>query len=341
MRLAELQYNLPPELIAQQPAAPRDASRLMVVDRGSAHIEHRVFHDIGDYLERGDCLVVNDTRVIPARFHCRRESGGRIEVLFLTRESDSWQVLLKPSGRLHVGERIRCESADVEIELIERGERGEWKVRPRPEVQPLDFLARVGQTPLPPYIQRSSGPSAADDERYQTVYAAQPGAVAAPTAGLHFTPELLRALSVRGVRRAEVTLHVGLGTFAPLEVDDLRQHRMHFERLSVSAAAADAIALTRRDGRNTIAVGTTVVRVLESFGDAPVAPRDGGTDIFIYPPFAFRHTNRLITNFHLPGSTLLALVSAFAGVELMRAAYEQAIERRYRFYSFGDAMLIL
>ncbi|MCH7870356.1 MAG: tRNA preQ1(34) S-adenosylmethionine ribosyltransferase-isomerase QueA [Planctomycetes bacterium] len=341
MRLAELQYDLPPELIAQTPCRPRDAARLLVVDRASGAIEHRVFRDVGDYLDRGDCLVLNDTRVIPARFHCRRATGGKIEAFFLEAADDCWQVLLKPSARLREGEWLRCDAAEFELELIERGHRGAWAVRPRPAVDPLDLLARIGQTPLPPYIRRDDGPATADDEEYQTVYAEHAGAVAAPTAGLHFTPELLSTLVSRGVRRADLTLHVGPGTFTPIEVETLRDHRMHSERFSVDEAAAAVIARAHREGRRTVAVGTTAVRVLESFGSEPVAARRGTTDIFIYPPFEFQHTDRLITNFHLPGSTLLALVSAFCGVELARSAYQQAIAERYRFYSYGDAMLIL
>lgn len=341
MRLAELQYDLPPELIAQAPCRPRDAARLLVVDRASGAMEHRIFRDLGEYLNAGDCLVLNDTRVIPARFHCRRATGGRIEALFLDAAHDSWRMLLKPSARLRAGERLRCERGETELELIKRGERGAWTVRPRPEIEPFELLARIGQMPLPPYIRRDDGPVVDDERQYQTVYAARPGAVAAPTAGLHFTPELLDGLTERGVHRTQVTLHVGLGTFAPVEAENLRDHHMHVERYSVSEAAADSIARTLREGGRAVAVGTTVVRVLESFGVEPVVARGGETDIFIYPPHEFRHVDRLITNFHLPGSTLLALVSAFCGLELMRAAYEAAVREAYRFYSYGDAMLIV
>ncbi len=349
MNKQDLQYHLPPELIAQHPCSPRDAARLLVLDRATGAIRHRVFRDIGDYLGAGDCLVLNDTRVLPARFFCRRSSGGRIEGLFLHAQSDTtWRMLLRPSARLRIGERlIVCgrgadgPPAGVVLELLERPVHREWRVRPDPAVAPHDLLERVGEAPLPPYIRRPEGPDADDAARYQTVYADRAGAVAAPTAGLHFTPELLGALEGKGVRRAAVTLHVGLGTFAPIEVDDLEQHPMHAERFSVGAAAAETIAATRAAGGRLIAVGTTSVRTLESFGDRPVGAAEGETRLFIRPPFVFQHVDRLITNFHLPGSTLLALVGAFAGMDRIRAAYAEAIRRRYRFYSYGDAMLIL
>lgn len=353
MRLAELQYDLPEELIAQRPAEPRDAARLLVLERAGGRIEHRVFREIGDYLDPGDCLVLNDTRVIPARFFCRRATGGRVEGLFLHEEGDAWRVLLKPSARLRPGERLRCAHADVSLVLSERGERGEWLVRPEPAVPALDLLARIGRTPLPPYIRRGTDgrgePEPADAERYQTVYAEQPGAVAAPTAGLHFTPPLLEGLARRGVLRATVTLHVGTGTFTPIEVEELSQHRMHAEWFEVTESAAATMQAARSAGGRIVAVGTTSVRVLESLtGHAGAAASETGfataggwTDIFIYPPYRFRNVDRLITNFHLPGSTLLALVMAFASPELIRAAYREAVERRYRFYSYGDAMMIV
>jgi len=361
VRLSELQYDLPRELIAQRPAEPRDAARLLVLDRSNGRIAHRVFRDIGDYLHPGDCLVLNDTRVIPARFFCRRQSGGKIEGLFLHKQRATWRVLLKPSVRLKLGERLRCEADETEFVLCERHERGEWSLRPEPPVPPLDLLRRIGQTPLPPYIQRDPGPDASDAERYQTVYARRAGAVAAPTAGLHFTPELLDRLRETGVRRADVTLHVGVGTFAPIEVQDLCQHQMHAEWFELSQRAVAAIEATRTAGGRIMAVGTTSARVLESLEldkpPRPTADKAGGageaageqeathasgwTDLFIYPPYRFRNVDGLLTNFHLPGTTLLALVTAFATPEQIRTAYTEAIERRYRFYSYGDAMLIL
>ena len=354
MRLAELQYDLPPELIAQHPVERRDASRLLVLHRASGQIEHRVFRECVDYFARSDCLVLNDTRVLPARFFCRRATGGHVEGLFLHEDEAGWRVLLKPSGRLRVGERLRCDAADTTLLLTERADRGEWLVRPEPTVTPLDLLTRIGHTPLPPYIRRNERQAApererADAERYQTVYAQRPGAVAAPTAGLHFTPELLAELTARGVQRADVTLHVGAGTFTPIEVDDLALHKLHAEWFEVPAAAATTMQATRAAGGRLIAVGTTVTRVLETLAqaatdaadDASLKASSGWTNIFLYPPYRFRNVDALLTNFHLPGSTLLALVMAFASPDLIRTAYRTAIEQRYRFYSYGDAMLIL
>lgn len=343
MRAAELDYQLPAELIAQTPATPRDASRLMVVERSTGAIHHRVFRDLGEFLRSGDTLVVNDTRVIPARFECRRASGGRIEGLYLGVEGDAWRALLKPSSRLRVSERLISDSGQ-EFELLVRHERGEWSLAPTPPVAPIEFLRRFGHVPLPPYINRGAERDE-DIERYQTVYANRDGAIAAPTAGLHFTPALLERLREIGVRRATVTLHVGVGTFAPLEVDDLRNHRMHSEWRSFTTGTAELLSATRREGGRIVAVGTTSARVLESLpeviGSADVTASEGLTDIFIYPPYCFRNVDALITNFHLPRSTLLALVMAFAGADLTRRAYELAITERYRFFSYGDAVVIV
>lgn len=346
----ELDYALPPELIAQAPAEPRDASRLLVLERATGRISHRVFRQLGEWLRPGDCLVLNNTRVLPARFFCRRETGGRVEGLFLRdaragsggSASQAWCVLLKPAARLNVGERLRCDGADDQALVIaERHERGEWTVRPEPATSAEALLARIGQAPLPPYIHRGDGPSPDDSERYQTVYARQAGAVAAPTAGLHFTTELLRRLRADGVQMAEVTLHVGLGTFAPIEVADLCDHRMHSEWFECPGETVERIAATRRAGGRIVAVGTTSARVLESLPAEVRGGTRGWTDIFVYPPYAFRNVDALLTNFHLPGSTLMALVMAFAGVEVVRAAYQEAIAERYRFYSYGDAMAIV
>ncbi|MBU0617800.1 MAG: tRNA preQ1(34) S-adenosylmethionine ribosyltransferase-isomerase QueA [Planctomycetes bacterium] len=347
MRLKELQFELPSELIAQRPAEPRDASRLLVLERSTGKIEHHTFRDIRQYVRSGDCMVLNNTRVIPARFFCRRATGGKIEGLFLHQIGDVWRILLKPASRLRVGERLICTNGDYELVLCQRHERGEWDVRPQPAVEPLDLLGRVGQTPLPPYIHRPDKPDADDEQRYQTVYARRAGAAAAPTAGLHFTPELLEELRAAGVSTAMLTLHVGLGTFAPISVDDLTQHNMHAEYYRIDERTIAKLNATRAAGGRIVAVGTTSVRVLESLefelGSGEVAERlhSGWTDLFIYPPYRYRNVDRLLTNFHLPGATLLALVMAFAGIEPIRAAYAAAIEERYRFYSYGDAMLIL
>ncbi|MFO0837911.1 MAG: tRNA preQ1(34) S-adenosylmethionine ribosyltransferase-isomerase QueA [Phycisphaerae bacterium] len=357
MLRAELRYDLPPELIAQQPIEPRDASRLLVLHRDSGQIEHRVFRDIGQYVHSGDCLVLNNTRVLPARFACRRRSGGRIEALFLTNDPSGWRVLLRPSVRLRVGELLACDGADIDLRIVEALERGEWRVAPLPAIEPATLLGKIGRTPLPPYIRRANDAAgdaeAVDRERYQTVYARKDGAAAAPTAGLHFTPELLRSLATAGVSRSEVTLHVGLATFAAIDAADLRDHRMHGEAYEVSAEAARQLRHTRLSGGRLVAVGTTSARVLESLPaiarrsddgaarDNQPADVRGSTSIFIYPPYSFRNVDVLITNFHLPGSTLLALVMGFAGVEQTRRAYLEAVQQRYRFFSYGDAMLIL
>lgn len=359
---AALKYDLPNELIAQQPNEPRDASRLLVLHRRDGRIEHRGFRDIAEYLRPGDCLVLNNTRVIPARFFCRRRTGGKIEAFFLRAAEDGWRLLLKPSARLRVGERLAVtsplrdgeissagEPVAVELVLTTRHERGEWTVSPDPAIDAVRLLEAVGQTPLPPYIARGTAPTAEDRRRYQTVYARDAGAVAAPTAGLHFTSELLDALAARRVTRAEVTLHIGLGTFAAIDVADLSDHRMHAEWFHVSAAAIERMSAARAGGGRIVAVGTTSARVLETLarGGAILGERESGasehagwTDIFIHPPYRFQNVDALLTNFHLPESTLLALVMAFAGIGHVRAAYAAAIAERYRFYSYGDAMLI-
>ncbi len=358
MRRSELHYDLPADRIAQHPVEPRDASRLLVLERSSGRCHHRHFRDILEYLRARDCLVLNDTRVIPARFFCRRRTGGRVEALFVCRHdqmahsvalgaapagapAELWRVMLSPSARLHEGEPLKCEGSEVSLHLVRALERGEWLVRPEPPLPPLELLARIGHTPLPPYIERSGQPEPADAERYQTVYAARDGAVAAPTAGLHFTPDLLERVQAAGVQLARVTLHVGPGTFLPIDVEDLAAHRLHPEWFEVTEQAAARLNETRAAGGRIIAVGTTSMRVLESQPAGRFEARRGWTDLFIYPPYVPRHVDGLLTNFHLPGSTLLALVMAVAGVDTIRRTYRLAIESGYRFYSFGDAMLIL
>ena len=313
MKRSELEYTLPRELVAQRPAERRDESRLLVYDRATGETRHRRFHELPE--ELGDELVVvNDTRVVPARLRLRRESGGEAEVLLLERLNghDEWEGLARPSRKLRAGQRLGP------VELLEPLGEGRWRLRLEGEP--------AGEAPLPPYITEPL----ADPERYQTVYAEHEGSAAAPTAGLHFTPELLAGLDVE-----RVTLHVGLDTFRPVSVDDLADHELHSERYEVAPDAWERI----RDAERVLAVGTTTVRVLESL--ARGAPLAGRTDLFVTPGFEFRRTDALLTNFHLPGSTLLALVMAFAGIEETRRLYELAIEERYRFYSFGDAMLIL
>lgn len=341
--LASFDFVLPSELIAQQPAVPRDASRLLVLDRHTGATSHHRFHQLADLLRPGDLLVVNRTKVIPARLRARKPTGGAVEVMACrpvdgTHSSATrWEVLARPADALAAGKRVVLASG---LELVGIGRRGMHVVveasRPLgPE------LERAGEVPLPPYIERERGPRGSDDSDYQTLFAREPGAIAAPTASLHFTPEVLASLRGRGVDLAEVLLHVGAGTFLPIReenADDIRQHVMHEEQYEVPDESIRALEATRRAGGRIVAVGTTTVRALESWGSTGASR--GATDLFITPGFAFRWVDALVTNFHLPRSTLLVLVSAFAGRERVLAAYREAIDERYRFFSYGDAMLI-
>lgn len=342
MRLEELDYPLPKELIASEPCARRDRCRLMVVERRSGQVSHRVFTDLPCFLRPGDVVVLNDTRVLPARIRGRRHTGGRWEGLFLRqRELGQWEVLLKGRGRLREGEELLLGEGDQwRLVLEQRCGQGKWLVRVQPPAPAVSVLEAVGETPLPPYIKRPVRPE--DQEWYQTVYARQPGSVAAPTAGLHFTRELLERLQGQGVAIATVTLHVGPGTFRPIEAEHVEEHRIHSEWCSVPEQTAALVNRAREQGGRVLAVGTTVVRTLETAGRSGLlCAYAGETDLFIYPPYRFRIVDMLLTNFHLPRSSLLALVYAFGGTELIRSAYAQAIAARYRFYSYGDAMLIL
>ena len=350
-RTSDFDFFLDEDLIAQHPAQRRDQARLMVLTRADGRIAHHVFTDLTDLLRSDDLLVVNDTRVIPARFVCRRGSGGRIDGLFCREPAPGrWEVMLRNARRCTVGEALSLAGCQgVTLVLAENLGKGRWLVDLRPPRPAAEVLARAGATPLPPYIRRDDG---RDDEgdrlRYQTVYASVPGAVAAPTAGLHFTDDLLDALAARGVRTVSVTLHVGPGTFAPVTSDDPAAHKMHREWYQLSSRTADAVNEARAEGRRVVAVGTTSVRVLETAGrlGMPLSACTGQTDVFIYPPAEFCVVDALITNFHLPRSTLLMLVSAFCspgsteGVATILSAYRCAAENRYRFYSYGDAMLI-
>ncbi len=338
MKTEDFDYTLPLERIAQTPVEPRHASRLFVLHRASGMNEHRHFWEIGQFLHSGDLLVVNQTRVIPARLYGHKDSGGRVEILLLRRIDDSvWEALVG-GKRMHAGRRVQIEHGPV-VEIIENLEGSRRLVRFAEPVEP--YLPNIGQMPLPPYIHERLQ----DPERYQTVYARETGSAAAPTAGLHFTPELMDSLRAQGVEFASVTLHVGLDTFAPVTEDDPAEHAIHTEWCEITPATADAINAARRRGGRIIAVGTTSVRTLETAaqaaqpGDA-IAPVSGPTSLFILPGYRFRAVDAMITNFHLPKSTLLMLVSAFAGRERILAAYREAIEQQYRFYSFGDAMLI-
>lgn len=329
--LEDYDYELPPERIAQQGVEPRDASRLMVLDR-QGHLEHAHFYDLPRYLQPGDLLVLNESKVIPARLWARKPTGGRIEILLLLeREPGLWEALLRPARRVPLGgELILDEGLTARVESIEPD--GSRRLRFSGDLWP--HLERLGSVPLPPYIHGS-----VDPERYQTVYARVPGSVAAPTAGLHFTERLLNELREKGIRIAKLILHVGAGTFRPVKEE---AHRMHREIYFIPPETAEAVAETRRLGRRVIAVGTTVVRAMESAWEGEgLRPGPGETELFIRPPYTFRALDALITNFHLPRSTLLMLVAAFAGRERILEAYRLAVREGYRFYSFGDAMLLL
>jgi S-adenosylmethionine:tRNA ribosyltransferase-isomerase len=336
-------YDLPADLVAQEPCAERDQSRLLVVRRREGTIAHHVFADLPQLLAPGDLLVLNDTRVVPARLLGRRtRTGGKWEGLFLRSLADgAWEMLCHTRGRLTAGETIAIDPGPLQLQVEGRTEAGHFRLRPLLPGTAEELLHQHGQVPLPPYIRKGrAGPG--DRGRYQTVFAQQAGAVAAPTAGLHFTEALLRRLAEHGISRTFVTLHVGPGTFQPIQAVDFRQHRMHREWGELSADAAEALAACRQRGGRVVAVGTTAVRVLETVAATdPLRPWSGDTELFIHPPYEFKMVDALITNFHLPRSTLLLLVDAFAGADLLRRAYKIAIAERYRFYSYGDAMLIL
>ena len=342
MRLDDFDYQLPSELIALEPASRRDAARLLTLERATGATGELTVADFPGLLRPEDLLVLNDTRVIPARLFGAKESGGRVEVFLVRRlegASETWEFLIRASKSPRPGSRIVM-AEGVLATVAERASGESWQVTFTGTDDFLAWLDRVGSMPLPPYIRRSA--AAADRERYQTVFSRELGAVAAPTAGLHFTPELLARVESAGVAIATLTLHVGLGTFMPVRVDDIREHRMHRERFSIPEATSAAIARCKERGGRVVAVGTTAARALEyrATEDGTVPPGSGEADIFIYPGYRFRVVDALLTNFHLPKSTLLMLVSAFAGQERILAAYQEAVARRFRFYSYGDAMFI-
>ena len=338
MRTADFDYALPPELIAQRPIEPRDHARLLLTRRGDGSLEHHRFFDLPALLQPGDLLVANDSRVIPARLRTRKSTGGAVELLLLRRtEAGWWLTLARPSRRLRPGTMVSVEGGGrvYEIEIGARRDDGLFEARLEDEA----LIEACGEAPLPPYIHEPL----ADPERYQTVYAREEGSAAAPTAGLHFTPRLMERLAARGVDVAYVTLHVGLDTFRPVEADDPREHHIHTEYAVLPPETARAIARAREHGGRVVAVGTTSVRVLESAaqGSGAIEAYRGDTGLMILPGHEFHAVDAMITNFHLPRSTLLMLVSAFAGKDLIDAAYAEAVRERYRFYSFGDAMLLL
>lgn len=336
MNTSDFNYHLPESSIAQTPLEPRDSSRLLVLHRESGQLEHRIFRDLSGLLRPNDLLVLNQTRVIPARIFARKETGGRVELLLLRRRDLlRWEALIGGKG-LRVGSKIRVESGP-EATILEFLDGAERLLLFSEPIEP--YFPKVGNVPLPPYIHEKL----TDPERYQTVYAREPGSAAAPTAGLHFTPRLLDELQGMGVKTAYVTLHVGLDTFAPVTEDNPKQHKIHTEWCELPQETADAINQTKASGGRVIAVGTTSVRTLESagVGQNGILPYSGSTSIFILPGYKFKTVDAMITNFHLPKSTLIMLVSAFAGREKILETYETAIKEGYRFYSFGDAMLIL
>ena len=337
MLVTDFDYDLPQELIAQHPMEPRDHSRLLVVDKKTGEIEHKHFYDLVNYLKPGDVLVFNDTRVIPARLHGTKDTGAHVEVFLLTRrDATDWEVLVRPGKKLQVGAKINF-SDELSCEVIEHTDFGGRVVRFKYDGIFEEILDRLGETPLPPYITAPLE----DKERYQTVYNRERGSAAAPTAGLHFTKELLQKIKEIGCEEVFVTLHVGLGTFRPVSEAKIEDHKMHKEFYTVSQEAADAVNKAKAEGRRIIAVGTTAVRTLEAAGaDGQLHAGSSWTNIFIYPGYKFRLVDDLVTNFHLPQSTLLMLVSTLSTREIMLQTYKKAAEEKYRFFSFGDAMFI-
>lgn len=340
MKTSDFNYNLPEELIAQVPIADRSSSRLMVVDKKSGEVEHKIFKDIIDYLEEGDCLVLNDTRVIPARLiGSKVETGGKIEFLLLKRnEDDTWETLVKPARKAKIGSEFTFGDDKLIAKVVGMGDDGSRIVKFKYDGIFEEILDELGNMPLPPYITEKLE----DRERYQTVYSKHSGSAAAPTAGLHFTEDLLEEIRKKGVDEAFVTLHVGLGTFRPVKVDDVLEHKMHSEYFIVNQEAADKINKAKKNEKKVICVGTTSCRTIESASeeDGTLKAKSGWTEIFIYPGYDFKIMDNLITNFHLPESTLIMLVSALSSKEKILNAYEEAVKERYRFFSFGDAMFL-
>ena len=342
MKLTDFDYDLPPDRIAQVPLKHRDASKLMVVDRNSREINHTHFSNIGEHLPKSSMLVLNNTKVIPARLIGKKsKTGGRIELLLIEeKEKDTWEVLAKPRRSLQVGTQLEFGEGVLKAEVIKKPDEGNCIVRFLYDGVFSTILTEVGIMPLPPYIRRT--PTEEDRQRYQSVYAANEGAIAAPTAGLHFTPELLADLKKKGIDSAMLTLHVGIGTFQPVKVENIQTHKMHAEYIHLAEEEATQIQNAQQAGKSIVAIGTTVVRALETAGiNGKIKPYSGHSELFIYPGYQFNVVDALVTNFHLPKSTLLMLVSAFADIELIKKAYDEALLHDYRFYSYGDAMLIL
>ncbi|MGB9840609.1 tRNA preQ1(34) S-adenosylmethionine ribosyltransferase-isomerase QueA [Thermovenabulum sp.] len=341
MDLKEFYYELPEELIAQEPLKERDKSRLLVLKKETGEMEHKIFYEIINYMNEGDCLVLNNTKVIPARLIGEREdTKGTIEFVLLNRIKENiWEVLVKPGRRAKLGKNFIFGDGLLKARVIDYTEAGGRIVEFSYEGIFEEILDKLGEMPVPPYIKKKLE----EKDRYQTVYATRPGSAAAPTAGLHFTAELLEKIKAKGVKIAYITLHVGLGTFRPVKVKEIEKHKMHAEYYEITQETADIINTTKKEGKRLFAVGTTTTRTLETVSDPDgfVVPQKGFTDLFIYPGYKFKTVDALITNFHLPESTLIMLVCAFAGKEKVMRAYEEAVKNRYRFFSFGDAMLIV
>ena len=340
MNVSDFYYDLPEELIAQTPIEKRDESRLMVLNREKQTIEDKVFKDVIDYLNPGDCLVRNNTKVIPARLYGKKATGAKIEFLLLNRiEGDIWECIVRPGHKLKPGTEVEFGDGILKAKVLDVMEGGTRKVEFKYEGIFNEILDKIGLMPLPPYIHESLK----DNDRYQTVYAKYEGSAAAPTAGLHFTPELFEKIKAKGIDVANVTLHVGIGTFRPVKVENVEEHHMHSEHFYIKQEDADKINNAKKNGKRVIAVGTTSCRVLETIADenGMVKPTEGDTQIFIYPGYKYKCLDGLVTNFHLPESTLIMLVSALAGRDYIMKAYNEAVKERYRFFSFGDAMLIL
>jgi len=348
MQVDEFDYQLPPELIAQFPTPQRDSSRLLVINRKDGRIEHTIFHRIVDYFKPGDVLVINDTKVKPAKILGQKETGGKVEVLLIQplnkgeypKKKNVWEVLISCSKKPRIGSWLFLES-NLSAQVVQRKEEGLWDVELKYKGDLDEILGEIGKTPLPPYIKRKSfNQDSYDRKCYQTIFARKVGSVAAPTAGLHFTETLIKQIQQKGVKVLSATLHVGLGTFQPVRVKNIEDHRMHHEYYEISPKTAKKITQAIEKGERIIAVGSTSVRIMETLGQKN-APLRGNTDLFIYPGYAFKTVKGLITNFHLPRSTLLMLVAAFVGKNLLFRAYQEAIANKYRFYSYGDAMLII
>ena len=340
MKVSDFKYDLPEELIAQTPIKQRDHSKLMVLNREKQTIEHKIFKDIIDYLEPGDVLVRNNTKVLPARLYGKKETGANVEFLLLNNiEGDIWECIVRPGNKLHVGTKVIFGEGLLKANILEVMPGGTRKVQFEYQGIFNEILDQIGLMPLPPYIHEELK----EKDRYQTVYAKYEGSAAAPTAGLHFTPELLEEIQKKGISIANVTLHVGIGTFRPVKEETVENHEMHSEHFYIKQEDADKINQAKQNGKRVIAVGTTSCRVLETIADEKgmVKPTEGDTQIFIYPGYRFKCLDALVTNFHLPESTLLMLVSALAGREYIMKAYQEAVKEKYRFFSFGDAMLIL